>query len=177
MTGLWRQVIGSLTRKRIGALLFLLLCLLYAFQIPNIQQLPVDRFEAMNARSLPWALSAFGVLCSVALWVLGAPKARSEAAAARNDATDYRVTADVGLVVALLLWIALFAALLDFIGFGLAVWLFLFVGFTLLGERRWTRSAVISTAVALGTWALLSYGLGLYLPAGSLWSSLGLLHV
>jgi len=158
-----------MTRKRVGALLFCALSLFYAAQIADIPQLPVDALEAMNARSLPWALAGAGVLFSIALFVLGGKP--NESSALKTDSTHgssrHAVTA-----LLLLAWTGLYGATLDWIGFFLATLSFLVGGFLLLGERRGRVIAATALGTAGTLYLLLHFGLGLYLPQGSLWSLL-----
>lgn len=157
-----------LTRQRIGALLFLLLSLFYGAQISDIPQLPVDAVEVMNARSFPWVLSCVGVLLSIALFVTGGESSPSSVA---KGVTGFRAR-DVVSALLLLCWTALYAWFLGWLGFLLATALFLAGGFALLGERRALLIAGTALVAAGALFMVLRYGLGLYLPAGSLWSLL-----
>lgn len=152
---------GWLTRKRAGALLFLAISLFYGAQIQDIQQLPVDELEVMNARSLPWALTGFGVLLSLVLLVTGGATETSQVVQKRLQFSDL-------LAAGLLLgWTAIYALLLSWLGFWLATCGFLLGGFALLGERG-GRALVIAVAVATLLWVLLRFGLGIYLAPGTL---------
>ncbi len=152
------------TRKRLGAIVFLGLSLFYGAQIPDIPRLPVDALEAMNARSMPWVLAGAGVLLSIALFVFGGkPESRGDAAVA--SANPHHV------LTALLLfgWTGLYGALLEWVGFFLATLMFLIGGFLLLGERRGRVIAGTALVAAGVLFLVLRFGLGLYLPQGSLW--------
>ncbi len=167
-----------LTRQRVGALLFLALSLFYGWQIQDIPQLPVDALEAMNARSMPWALAAVGVILSLALFVAGGdtPPEQHQEQDIQSDAKRYQF-ANILTAIALLVWTALYATLLGWLGFFAATAAFLLGGFFLLGERRPTILIGVAFAAALLLYGLLRFGFGLYLPAGSLWVLFGLAHV
>ena len=150
--------------QRLGGLLFLFMSLFYGAQIGAIPQLPVDRLEAMNARTLPWLLCGAGVLLSLLLIVFGG----RPAATAHSGVSVIRMR-DAMVALVLLGWTACYAWLLQVLGFWGATALFLLVGFEVLGYRRPGRALVIALAAASGLWALLRFGLGLYLPAGTLW--------
>lgn len=154
-----------MTRKRIGALVFLGLSVFYGWQIPDIPTLPVDALEAMNARSMPWALTLLGIAFSVALFVSGGTTSAKDAASLPQRAR----LPDVLSALVLLAWTALYAGLLGALGFFAATAVFLFGGFLLLGERR----LLFCSGIALGTsgalYLLLHFALGLYLPGGTLW--------
>ncbi len=163
------------SRKRLGAVLLFALNLFYAAQIPDIPRLPVDQLELMNARTLPWALSLAATLCCLLLWVSGAPDSDNPAAHPRTASS--LKSANCVVAAGLLVWTAVFGWLLGVIGFSPSVALYLFVGFVLLGERKIWFSLAVASAIAGVSWLLLKFGLGLYLPAGRLWSALGWLNV
>ena len=157
----------GLNRQRYGALLFLLLSLFYGWQIPDIQQLPVDRMEVMNARSLPWFLAGTGVLLSMLLLIVDMLQPQHS-----GESTPARSVRDTLSAAALLLWTFCFAFLLGVAGFWLAVSLFLFGGFLLLGERRVWFAALVAAGSGTVLYLLLKFGLDLYLPVGTLWQRL-----
>ncbi len=151
--------------------MFLALSLFYGWQIPDIPRLPVDALETMNARTMPWALALVGIVLSLALFAGGGPgcwNASSEEG--RQSTTVAYQSVNVLAAVALLGWTALFANLLDWLGFFAATIAFLSGGFYLLGERRPAVLAGVTLATALVLYAVLRLGLGLYLPEGTLWS-------
>lgn len=168
-----------LTRQRIGALLFLALSLFYGWQIQDIPQLPVDALEAMNARSMPWALAAVGAVLSLALFVAGGdtPQEQHQDQHLEQDIqsdSKRHQPANILTAVALLVWTALYATLLGWLGFFTATAGFLLGGFFLLGERRPTILIGVAFGAALLLFGLLRFGFGLYLPQGSLWVLLGI---
>lgn len=162
-----------------GALLFLGLSLFYGWQIPDIPQLPVDEFEAMNARSMPWALTFAGVVLSLALFMVGGagPAALTQVATEQDSPRGDQLK-HISTAIALLIWTAFYANLLDWLGFFAATTLFLLGGFGLLGERRVTVLFAVALTTAALMYLLLRFGLGLYLPDGLLWLQIsGAVHV
>jgi len=159
-----------IARERLGGCLFLGLSLFYGAQISDIQQLPVDALEAMNARSMPILLCGAGVLLSLALIVAGGTTRRN-APDSGADTPPRFLAVDVFTVGLLLLGTVAYAYLLQWVGFWLATFAFLASGFLLLGERRLLLLLVIALLIATLLWVLLRFGLGLYLPSGSLWGA------
>ena len=151
-----------MSRERTGGLVFLLISVFYGWGATRIPSLPVDATEAMNARSLPYLLTALGIAMSLALML------RKDAATA--EATTEATPAHWSTALALLALVVAYALLLDWLGFLACTGLFLFAGFGLLGERRWLRSALVAAGLVLTLWGLLVTGLGIYLAPGRLWS-------
>lgn len=150
-----------MNRERIGGLVFLLLSLFYGWGATRIPSLPIDEMEAMNARSLPYLLTALGVAMSVALFFRGSAVAE-EGGSESGPAYWSTALALLGLVVA-------YGLLLEWFGFLVCTGLFLFTGFGLLGERRWLLSAAVAGGLVLALWAMLVLGLGIYLAPGRMW--------
>jgi len=114
------------------------------------------------------------VFLSIALFVFGGssdatPETPAESARGR---VRHAVTA-----LLLLGWTGLYAATLDWLGFFLATVVFLLGSFLLLGERRRWVIAATTLGTAGTLYLLLHFGLGLYLPRGSLWLLLGFANV
>ena len=152
-----------MNRERIGGLVFLMLSLFYGWGATRIPSLPIDELEAMNARSLPYLLTALGVAMSVALFFRGSAVADEGNSSNSGPAYWPTALALLGLVVA-------YGLLLEWFGFLVCTGLFLFAGFGLLGERRWLLSALVAGCLVLALWAMLVFGLGIYLVPGRMWS-------
>lgn len=144
----------KLDRDRLGGCLLLLLATTYALQIQHIDLLPVQRAAAMTARTLPSLYAA--LLAAGALWLLVRPVT---AAAAPLDALHWRR----GLAFILLM--CGFAVCVRPAGFLLASIVFLASGFKLLGARHPLRVLGAAVCISVAMWALLTVGLGVYLPA------------
>ena len=151
-----------MNRERLGGLVFLLLSLFYGWGATRIPSLPIDEMEAMNARSLPYLLTALGVAMSLTLFFRGSAVA-DEGSTDAAPAYWSTALALLGLVVA-------YGLLLEWFGFLVCTGLFLFAGFGLLGERRWLLSALVAGGLVLALWAMLVLGLGIYLAPGRMWN-------
>ncbi len=148
----------ELARQRIGGLLFVAFSLAYGWFARDIPSLPVDAVEAMSARTLPFVLAAVGTLLGVAMVLAPAPPDADLAGRSRRW----------GPVLALLVSVSMYAALLPWLGFLLATSAFLVAGFVLLGERRPWLLLLGSLPLVGLLWLVLSVGLGVYLAPGRL---------
>ncbi len=149
-------------RERMGGLVFLLISVFYGWGASRIPSLPVDATEAMNARSLPYLLTALGIAMSLTLML--------RRGAVADEANAEHAPAHWSTALALLSLVVAYALLLDGFGFLICTGLFLFAGFGLLGERRWLRSALVAAGLVLALWVVLVFGLGIYLAPGRVWS-------
>ena len=170
-----------LNQTRLGALVLFALTLLYGSQIPKIQLLPVDQFELMSARTMPWVLFVASLLGSIGLWVLNSPQSVPQKKSSpqnrdRRSLGSYRLT-DLLTAGLLLILTMLLGPLLTLIGFPVSVVLFLLGGFFILGERRLLVALILAFGCGAFLWLVLSMGLDLYLPRGTLWVHLGILDV
>ncbi|EIX4874353.1 tripartite tricarboxylate transporter TctB family protein [Vibrio vulnificus] len=145
-----------LCRDRVGALIFLLLCLGYAYQTYQIPLFPGDEYEPFNARTLPFILTVIGIGLSLLLLVTGEPDSKSGAV------TKF----DWKLLIAFLVLMALYGFGLTYLGFVLATGFFLLAGFYLLGERRKSVLLGASFPFVLAFYLLLTKGLDVYLEPG-----------
>jgi len=149
-----------LTRRQIGGLLFLTFSLGYGLAATRIPSLPIDELEAMNARSLPYALTVLGSVLSLVL--IFSPRASAHVDAPAKSG-DWQT---VGL---LLVAISFYGLSLDALGFLLCTALFIAIAAVLLGERRWRRILSVSIILVGVLWLILVPGLGVYLAPGRLW--------
>ncbi|GAL31363.1 tricarboxylate transport protein TctB [Vibrio variabilis] len=66
-----------LSRDRVGAMIFLILCLCYGYQTSLIPMFPGDEYEPFTARTLPTILTFVGIGLSVLLLITGQPDQKS----------------------------------------------------------------------------------------------------
>ncbi|UPQ86837.1 tripartite tricarboxylate transporter TctB family protein [Vibrio sinaloensis] len=152
-----------LCRDRVGAMIFLIVCLCYGYQTTQIPLFPGDEYEPFTARTLPTILTFIGIGLSLLLLVMGQPDVKSGAVMGFNWK----------LLIGFLSLMALYGVGLTYIGFVLATSLFLLAGFYLLGERRKKVLLGASFPFVLAFYLLLTQGLDIYLEPGvifTLWS-------
>jgi putative tricarboxylic transport membrane protein len=150
-----------LSRDRIGALIFLVVSLIYGYQITNIALFPGDEFEPFTARTLPYLLTIAGVLLSLLLLVTGKNDEQSGATVGFNWK----------LLISFLVLMAAYGVGLTWLGFVLSTSLFLLGGFLLLGERRKSILFGASFPFVTAFWLLLTQGLDIYLESGYIFSA------
>ena len=155
-----------MSQSRVSGLLFLALSVGYGYVATGIPTLPIDQFEAMTARSLPFFLSGLGVVLSLVM-IFSAPVESAD------DASEPEVLAgDWPTVIKLLAAVVIYGLVLDWVGFLVASVLFLAAGFLILGERRLPVIAGVSLSLVAVLWLILVPGLEIYLAPGRLFLSL-----
>ncbi|KGK18375.1 tripartite tricarboxylate transporter TctB family protein [Vibrio navarrensis] len=145
-----------LSRDRVGALIFLLLCLGYGYQTYQIPLYPGDELEPFTARTLPFALTIIGSFLSLLLLFSGQADSKSGAVVGFNWK----------LLIAFIVLMALYGLGLTYLGFVLATGFFLMAGFYLLGERRKKVLFGASFPFVIAFYLLLTKGLDVYLEPG-----------
>ncbi|MGI9279042.1 MAG: tripartite tricarboxylate transporter TctB family protein [Endozoicomonas sp.] len=151
---------NTMTATRVGALLFLILALVYGYNAYQIPLQPWSMDEPFTSRTLPIFLSAIGSI--VALLMLILPDNEAQSPIESFSGPGWKVT------LALLVLMSLFGVALKPLGFLVSTTLFLLGGYWLLGERRIQVLLLASLPVAIGLWFLLSKVLGIYLAPGEL---------
>jgi len=152
----------QLSKERIGALFFLALAILYGYYGSEIQLFPGDEMEAMNARTLPYAITILTVALAIFLLATANPDSEDDA----HQVFEWK------LVVLLIGLTVLYGLALDWLGFLLATILFLICGIRILGETRWRVLLKISFSFVVIFWGGLTQGLDIYLAPGRLFAGL-----
>ena len=150
-----------LTRDRIGALVFLLVCLCYGYQTTLIPLFPGDEYEPFTARTLPTLLTVVGVGLALILLVTGKP---ASAKPCETTPLNWK------LLIGFLVLMALYGIGLTYLGFVLATGFFLLAGFYLLGERRKPILFGASFPFVIAFYLLLTQGLDIYLEPGLIYT-------
>ncbi|MGF1776140.1 tripartite tricarboxylate transporter TctB family protein [Vibrio nomapromontoriensis] len=145
-----------LCRDRIGAMIFLILCLGYGYQASLIPMFPGDEYEPFTARTLPTILTFIGIGLSLLLLVTGQPDEKKESEANMNWL----------LLGGFIILMALYGIGLTYLGFVLATGFFLMFGFYLLGERRKKVLFGASFPFVIAFYLMLTQGLDIYLEPG-----------
>jgi putative tricarboxylic transport membrane protein len=145
-----------LSRDRVGALIFLVVCLCYGYQTTLIPMFPGDEYEPFTARTLPTMLTIIGIGLGVLLLITGQTNDKSGAV------TDFNWRLLIGFIALM----AAYGVGLTYIGFVLATGTFLLVGFYLLGERRKRVLFGASYPFVFAFYLMLTQGLDIYLEPG-----------
>ncbi|MEH0689711.1 tripartite tricarboxylate transporter TctB family protein [Vibrio cholerae] len=152
-----------LCRDRVGAMIFLIVCLCYGYQTTQIPMFPGDEYEPFTARTLPTLLTFAGIGLALLLLVMGKKDSQSGAV------LDFNWK----LLIGFLALMALYGVGLTYLGFVLATGFFLLSGFYLLGERRKAVLFGASFPFVIAFYLLLTQGLDIYLEPGvifTMWS-------
>lgn len=141
-----------LTKDRIGGLLILTFCIVYAVLSQQIRLLPFQANQAFTARTMPEVLSVLGITLSLLCIVL---PGKSE----KLSFPGYNWA--IG---------ALFLALMSAYGFTirpmgflLSTSLFLMIGFALLGERSPIKLVAVAVPLVVLFWVLMTQGLDVFI--------------
>ncbi|MGR5175289.1 tripartite tricarboxylate transporter TctB family protein [Vibrio parahaemolyticus] len=147
---------NMLSRDRVGAMIFLILCLCYGYQTSLIPMFPGDEYEPFTARTLPTILTFVGIGLAVLLLITGQPDVKSGAV----------VDFNWKLLIGFLVLMAAYGIGLTYLGFVLATGFFLMAGFYMLGERRKRVLFGASFPFVLAFYLMLTQGLDIYLEPG-----------
>ena len=150
-------------KEKVGSAFVLLFALIYlnaTFDIPVHKMIFIEIF---NARTLPMFLAiATIIICLILIFMPGG---------GLSDETMTDAVAGFQWKPCLLLTVLmlLYGLTFNFFGFLLATFLFLFIGFSILEEKRYRKSATVAGAVAFFMWAVLTQMFDIYLDSGDLY--------
>lgn len=150
-------------RDRVGALLLLAFSLFYLTQTAQVPLDPTAQDEVFTPRTLPTGLAIATVLFCI-LQIAFSRDSHSISSAV----TGFRWKPTL-LLTALML---AYSLLLNFLGFLLATVLFLYGGFSVLGERNLWLSASVATGLSVFMWFVLTQLFDLYLDSGTLFRAI-----
>ena len=127
-----------LSKDRLGGILLLIFCLIYAFQSQNIRLLPFQLNSAFHARTIPEILAVLGVCLSVLLILFPG-----------NRETLSLKTLNWPLGIAFLALMSIYGLAVRPAGFLLSTSLFLMIGFAMLGERKIVRLVLVAVPLVV----------------------------
>jgi putative tricarboxylic transport membrane protein len=158
----------NVNREKIGALFILALSIaygLYAFKIPLIF---LSQGEALNARTMPYALSIAGIILSLLIIILPSfDKGTAITAREALSGLDWRRTAWLtGLMI-------VYSLSMPWVGFVVASIVFMAGGVMILGERDIKMILIASVPIVLLLWFILTKVLGMYIAPGELFYIFG----
>ena len=144
--------------NRLPALFFILVFGTYGYLAGDIQLDYWSEQETFNARSMPYIVSAGGVLVSTLLFLFPGPAVAGPPPAEQPGWIP---------AIALLVLMSLYGFTLEYLGFPLATSLFLVVGFIILGERRPLQLFLAAVPLVIGFWLLMD-AMDIFLAPGDL---------
>lgn len=150
-------------KDKVGSSFILLFALVYlnaSFEIPIHR---VFSGEVFTARTLPIFLAVITIVICLIQIFIPAKDAGDESISKAIAGFQWRPC--LLLTVSMLVYGLTFT----FFGFSLATFLFLFVGFTILNEKRYLHSAAVSGGVVVFMWAVLTQMFDIFLDSGDLY--------
>ena len=142
----------KLSKDHIGGTLLLVFFLCYGWLSLDISLLPAHKDLAFTARTLPYSLAALGIVLAATLIAWSPAAIPTE-----------RQPLHWGRFLCFLVLMSIYGFTLRQLGFIPATIIFLSCGFMLLGERRVLWLVGLSSLVACGFWALMNFGLGVFI--------------
>ena len=152
---------------KVGALVILALSIVYGAMALNIPGTPGVEGAGVTPSSLPIALSATGIVASLLILVLPAPR-RIDRDDGDSSFTDTFKGLDWRRAALLFLLMGGYGLTLKPLGFLISTILFLLGGFWTMGERRIKLMLLVSVGVTVGFWFILTQLLRVYLEPGVL---------
>jgi putative tricarboxylic transport membrane protein len=153
-------------KDKVGSSLILLFALVYlnaTFEVPVYR---VFAGEVFTARTLPTFLAIITiVICLIQIF---SPAKGADEEVISKAIAGFRWKPCLLLTLSMLVYGLTF----KFFGFSLATFLFLFVGFAILDEKRYRISAAIAGGIALFMWVVLTQMFDIYLDSGDLYRAL-----
>ncbi|MDD9909539.1 MAG: tripartite tricarboxylate transporter TctB family protein [Ahrensia sp.] len=142
----------TLSRDRIGGVLLLLFCGIYALKIGDIRLLPFQANQAFTPRTIPEVLAVLGVGLSLLVVIFPSD----------NENLSLRgLNWPLGL--AFLVLMSAYGFTVRPLGFLLATSLFLMIGFAMLGERSPAKLLLVAVPLVVAFWVLMNYGLSVFI--------------
>ena len=155
-------------KDKVGALVILALSIVYGAMAFNIPEAPGVEGAGVTPSSLPIALSATGIVASLLILVLPAPRRIDRDDADESSLTDTFKGLDWRCAALLFLLMVGYGLTLKPLGFLISTILFLCGGFWTMGERRIKLMLLVSIGVTVGFWFILTQLLRIYLEPGVL---------
>ena len=154
-----------MTKDKVGALVILILSIVYGAMALNIPEAPGIGDSGVSPSSLPIALSTTGIIAALLILILPTDQRISEEEASFTEAfrrLNWRCAAFLFLLM------AGYGLILKPLGFLISTMLFLCGGFWTMGERRIKLMLLVSIGVTVGFWFILTQLLRIYLEPGVL---------
>ncbi len=155
-------------RDKVGALVILALSIVYGAMAFNIPEAPGVEGAGVTPSSLPIALSATGIVASLLILVLPAPRRIDRDDEDESSFSDAFKGLDWRCAAFLFLLMVGYGLTLKPLGFLISTILFLWGGFWTMGERRIKLMLLVSIGVTVGFWFILTQLLRIYLEPGVL---------
>ena len=141
-----------IAKDRLGGLLVLIFCLIYAWQSQNIKLLPFQLNSAFHARTMPEVLAVLGIGLSILVIIFPGNRERL---------LLKELNWPLGL--AFLALMSIYGLTVRPLGFLLSTSVFLMAGFAMLGERNIIKLVLVAVPLVVAFWVLMNYGLSVFI--------------
>lgn len=155
-------------KDKVGALVILAFSIVYGAMALNIPEAPGVEGAGVTPSSLPIALSATGIVASLLILILPAPRRIDRDDEGESSFADTFKGLDWRCAALLFLLMVGYGLTLKPLGFLISTILFLCGGFWTMGERRIKLMLLVAIGVTVGFWFLLTQLLRIYLEPGVL---------
>lgn len=153
-------------KDRVGGLLILAFSLVYLRYALVLPLDPLAGGETFTSRTMPIGLSIAAIAFSI-IQIFISVQARDG-----NRISDAVQGFNWLPTLLLILLMAAYSLLFDFLGFIVASYLFLHIGFLILGERRILLSTIVAGGLVAFLWVMLVQVFGLYLDSGNVFRAM-----
>jgi putative tricarboxylic transport membrane protein len=153
-------------KETIGGLLILAFSLVYLRYALVLPLDPLAGGETFTSRTMPIGLSIAAITLSIVQIFISVQARDGERVSDGVRGFNWLPT------LLLILLMAAYSLLFDFLGFIVASYLFLHIGFLILGERRVLRSVIVAGGLVAFLWFMLVRTFGLYLDSGDVFRAL-----
>ena len=140
------------SKERIGGVLLLIFCLVYAVVSQKITLLPMQARAAFHARTMPEVLSVLGIGLSMLVILFPGSQVRPQFSGFKW-----------GILAVFLVLMSAYGLSIRPMGFILSTSVFLIAGFALLGERSPLKLLLVSLPLVIAFWVLMTHGLDIFL--------------
>jgi len=150
-------------KDKVGSSIILLFAIIYlnvAIDLPTNRLLD---YEVFTARTLPVGLAIIAIFVCLLQMFIPASNAEDETISTAIAGFRWRPCL---LLTGLML---LYGLTFNFLGFSLGTSLFLFTGFSIMGEKRYLVSVAVSGAVTAFMWIILTQVFDIFLDPGNLY--------
>lgn len=150
-------------KDKVGSSFILLFSLVYLVAIFDIQVNQSLSYDVVSARTLPFCLAVIAIVVCLLQMFFAAKESAEESLSSAVQGFQWQPC--LRLTGAMFVYGFSF----EFLGFFIATFLFLLVGFAILKERRLPLAASVAGGVAFFMWFILTQVFGIYLDSGDVY--------
>lgn len=150
-----------MTKNILGSIFFLAFSIFYFINVFSIKKMPGSQWEVMTASSFPFYIGIAGIIISSLILILSFVYKDEDVLS-----LDYLKSLDFKTTIYFIIAMIFYGFTIRSLGFIIATFIFLGVGFLILKERNIKRVFLISIGVSVGFYLILNNLLGVYIDPG-----------